>query len=38
MEPIAVSPDLQLVLDGAMDSAFGPIEINNPQWSGEGIM
>ena len=36
MESVAVSPELQLVLDGAIDSSFGPIGVDNPAWSAEG--
>ncbi|KIJ17952.1 glycoside hydrolase family 35 protein [Paxillus involutus ATCC 200175] len=36
MEPITVSPTLQLVVDGVYEGGVGSIEVNNPGWSAEG--
>ncbi|KAF9220869.1 glycoside hydrolase family 35 protein [Gyrodon lividus] len=36
MEPITISPTLQLIIDGVYEGGVGSIEVNNPGWSAEG--
>ncbi|KAF9240278.1 glycoside hydrolase family 35 protein [Melanogaster broomeanus] len=36
MEPITVSPTLQLTVDNVYEGGVGGIEVNNPGWSAEG--
>ena len=33
LEDTAVSPSLDLVLDGVLDGGVGPVATNNPKWS-----
>jgi len=36
MEPMTVTPTLQLTVEGVYEGGVGGIETNNPPWSSEG--